>query len=93
MSFRGEVMTKRAEKVLQECQSWPPEEREELAALLYETLDSETDADYEVAWSAEIAERLREFDEGLVQGIPAEEVHRGAQEILDANRAPPARPN
>jgi putative addiction module component (TIGR02574 family) len=51
-------------------------DRAELAGLLIGSLDTEADADYQSAWSDEIARRLQELNSGAVQGIPWEEVRR-----------------
>jgi len=54
----------------------PSPDRGRLAALLIESLEPETDADADQAWSEEIARRLNEIDEGRVKMIPAEEARR-----------------
>lgn len=82
-------MTKRAEKMLKECKNWPPEERADLAAQILESLDENQEVDVYQAWDAEIAARLEELDKGLVELIPAEEVHREIQDIINAHRLPP----
>ena len=51
----------------------PPESRAALAEKLLESLPEDTQAEIDAAWGAEIDRRIREFDEGKVKGIPAEE--------------------
>ncbi len=48
-------------------------ERAELAGLLLQSLDRETDAEVDVAWRQEIARRMQELDSGAVQAVPWEE--------------------
>jgi hypothetical protein len=51
----------------------PVETRARLAAELLRSLDEDEDldgAEYEAAWSSEIAERLREVEVGEVQTVP-----------------------
>jgi putative addiction module component (TIGR02574 family) len=51
-------------------------DRAELAGLLIGSLDTESDADYQAAWSEEIARRLQELNSGAVKVIPWAEVRR-----------------
>lgn len=50
--------------------------RAHLAALLIESLNTETDADADQAWSEEIRQRLTDIDNGNVKMIPEEEARR-----------------
>jgi hypothetical protein len=45
------------------------------------------DSEIEAAWSAEIARRVKEFDDGIVVGIPADKVYRAAREALRQTRS------
>lgn len=78
------MMTQRAIKLWEECRSWPEEERAELADHLLESLDS--DFDVQAAWDKEIATRVQELEQGTVQCVPSEEVHRTIREMIDASR-------
>jgi putative addiction module component (TIGR02574 family) len=49
-------------------------EKETLLRLLWEELDGPPDPVVDAAWLEEVQRRSRELDEGLVKGIPAEEV-------------------
>jgi len=78
------MMTQRAIKLWEECRSWPEEERAELADQLLESLDSEDDVPS--VWDKEIAIRVQELEQGTVQCVPSEEVHRSIREMIDASR-------
>jgi hypothetical protein len=61
-----------------------PDERQELADELYESLVDETlDPEWEAAWSKEIEQRARDVAENRVELIDADDVHR---ELRDARR-------
>lgn len=67
------------EKILQEALALPAKERGELAAALLRSIEPEdtealTEAEWEKAWAAEAARRLKNLDEGRTRAIPAEEV-------------------
>ena len=49
-------------------------EQERLLRALLEELDGPIDPDADQAWLAEVQRRSADFDSGLVQAIPAEEV-------------------
>lgn len=49
-------------------------EQERLLRALLEELDGPIDPDADQAWLAEVQRRSADFDAGLVQAIPAEEV-------------------
>jgi hypothetical protein len=60
-------------KLRDEALRMPVEARARLAAELLRSLDEDEDldgAEYEAAWSSEIAERLREVEVGEVQTVP-----------------------
>lgn len=52
----------------------PEHERAELALSLIESLDGPADADAEAAWLQEIERRVRQYEKGEAQLVPAEEV-------------------
>lgn len=60
------------------------EERAELAERLLLSLDEPSESDIERLWLEEAERRLKEFREGKVKGIAAEEVFRRA--IADISR-------
>jgi putative addiction module component (TIGR02574 family) len=69
-------MTGEAKKVLDDALRLPDAERAELVGLLIESLDDESDANVQEAWSEEIAKRLAEIDNGSAKTIPWSEVRR-----------------
>lgn len=77
-------MTDRAQALLREALTLPPEERADVAAELLASLDDiETDvADIETAWAAEIEKRARRVLAGESPGIPWEDVRRRAEADL-----------
>jgi len=60
----------------------PEEERAELALSLIESLDGPADSDVEEARQQEIERRVRQFERGEVELIPAEEVFARARRRL-----------
>lgn len=67
------------EKILQEALALPREDRARVMEALQESLEPEdtealTEAEWEKAWAAEAARRLKNLDEGRTRAIPAEEV-------------------
>jgi putative addiction module component (TIGR02574 family) len=71
--------------VLEAAKSLPEPERVELIDALIATLEPEDAAPLDDAWLAEIDRRSREFDAGLVQTIPWEEVKERARRRVHAN--------
>jgi putative addiction module component (TIGR02574 family) len=69
-------MTQAAQQLLTEALRLPTEDRGELIASLIDSLETESDADADAAWSDEIARRLREIDEGRVEMIEWSEARR-----------------
>jgi putative addiction module component (TIGR02574 family) len=49
-------------------------QRARLAHVLIQSLDTDSDADAEQQWDAEIGRRVRQIREGQVRGIPASKV-------------------
>ncbi len=52
----------------------PVDERLALAAALLESVEGPGEPEWAEAWAAELDRRVREFDEGRVQGVPRSEV-------------------
>ena len=69
-------MTPDTRKLIDEALKLPPEARAALAGSLIESLDETVDKDATAAWEAEIAERVRELDDGSVKPIPWSEARR-----------------
>ena len=57
------------------------EERAQLAQVLLESVEQETEPEVEVAWEAEIASRLAKYERGEARLIPATEVFEAARRL------------
>ena len=60
----------------------PVQQRAELAAQLLSSLDALSEAEIEPLWFQEAAHRATEMDQGLSKRIPADEVSRQANALL-----------
>ncbi len=60
-------MAREVSKILQEAMNLPPEARAALAGSLFESLDTERDANSEGLWKEEVGRRLREIDTGTIE--------------------------
>jgi putative addiction module component (TIGR02574 family) len=63
-------MTTAADSLYQAALQLPDRDRAELAAMLIDSIDPTTDADWAEAWDAEIAKRIGELDQGNVKTVP-----------------------
>ena len=63
-------------RITSEALRLPMAERAALAGTLLDSLDGEVDEDVEAAWSAVIADRVRELRDGAVRTSPWSEVRR-----------------
>jgi len=75
-----------SQALLNDAMRLPDEQRAALAAALIESLDDGVDEDAEVAWSVEIARRLREVKSGHVKTIPWPQ----ARKMIAADEPPDA---
>lgn len=73
-------MNSQIDSLFSEAMKLSPDDREALAARLYDSLHDDLSLD--PAWDAEIARRVEEIRSGTVKGIPAEEVFRKMRERL-----------
>jgi putative addiction module component (TIGR02574 family) len=64
------------QRLIDEVLKLPAEARAALAGSLIESLDEAVDEDASAAWEAEIAERVRQLDDGSVKPIPWSEARR-----------------
>lgn len=62
--------------------SLPLEQRASLARRLLLSLEEPTEAEFDRLWGEESVRRAAEFDAGLVQAIPGEEVAAKARALL-----------
>ncbi len=67
-------MVGEVKKIVEQALKMPARERAEIAQLLLESLDQQTDVDVESAWQSEVERRILELDSGRVSCIPWEEV-------------------
>ena len=67
-------MSRAVSEIEQEIRALPDAEKERLLRALLEELDGPPDVGAEQAWLEEIQRRSREFDAGLVETIPADQV-------------------
>ena len=79
-------MTEQAMTVLKAAMDLPPEDREEVAERLLDSVCE--DQPLSAAWAAEIDRRMKEIDEGKAELIPAEQVFAEVREMLRKNRRP-----
>lgn len=63
-------------QLLTEALQMPTLDRGRLAALLIESLESETETDVDLAWAEEISRRLSDIDSGRVKMISEEDARR-----------------
>lgn len=78
-------MTHQAEAVLAEALRLSEEERGEIAAILFDTLETESEENVEKAWANEIARRLEEVRSGKEKPIPWEEVRKSLWKDADGD--------
>ena len=71
-----------AASITNEALSLPVQQRAELAAQLLSSLDALSESEIEPLWFQEAARRAAEMDQGLSKRIPADEVHRQANALL-----------
>jgi putative addiction module component (TIGR02574 family) len=75
-------MTDTAQRLKEELEKLPESDRAELAAFLFNTLDTEADEDTEAAWDAELERRSQEIHKGDAVGFPVDEVLAELRERL-----------
>ena len=67
-------MSQSPQQLLTEALELPSSDRGQLAAMLIDSLEGETDEVADQAWSDEIQQRLQDIDRGWVRMIPWSEV-------------------
>ena len=73
-------MNTHSQELLQSALCLPECDRAEIAASLIHSLDSQSDADVDVAWAEEIQRRIASIDNGEVKLVPWDDV---MQEMRD----------
>ena len=76
-------MAKTVEEIEREIRSLSDDERIHLLRDLVADLDGGRDPEVEKAWLEEAQRRYEELRSGIVEGIPAEEVFKGARDRLN----------
>ena len=67
-------MARKLEEIYQEASALSDRDRAELAGMLLDSLEGETDPEVEAAWAEEVERRIRQVDAGEVKLIPWEQV-------------------
>jgi putative addiction module component (TIGR02574 family) len=75
-------MGKKLDDVITAALQLSLEERAQLAGRLLLSLDEPSESELERLWLEEAERRLKEFREGKVRGIPADEVFRRAMDDI-----------
>jgi putative addiction module component (TIGR02574 family) len=70
------MLASKSKEIEKEALRLPIHERASLVVNLIRSLDEEEDPEAEEKWMEEVERRFREYKEGKVQGIPADEVFR-----------------
>lgn len=79
-------MIRSTESILIEALQLPLQERAALTTRLLASLDEHVDEGVDAAWDAEIAQRLKDIDEGKVQMVPGEQVMAELRRITRGER-------
>lgn len=79
-------MSHDVEQIAEDLLKLPSSSRAELAERLLGSIEDFTTPDVEQAWKNEVAKRIKEYESGVVQGIPAEDVFKAAREKLNEGR-------
>ncbi len=72
-------MTDQHRRILTEAMALPPMDRAELVEQLLASFDFPERAEIDAAWSTEAEDRLRAYERGDVEALPAEVVFRRIQ--------------
>ncbi|MEY2466366.1 MAG: putative addiction module component [Verrucomicrobiota bacterium] len=80
-------MTATLKKIANDLMTLPPEERLELADMLYERANPGDAKAIEQAWSEEIKRRVEDVETGRVKLIPSEKVHAEIRRKLNEIKA------
>ena len=58
-------------ELVEQAMALPPAARLALADRLIESVEGSRDTEWEIAWAAELARRVKEYEAGEVEAIPA----------------------
>jgi len=79
-------MTPDVDQIAKDLLKLPSSSRAKLAEKLLESIEDFTTSDIDQTWKVEVAKRIKEYESGIVQGIPAKEVFKAAREKLNEGR-------
>lgn len=74
-------MTHLLDELSQRAQALALEERAELAQILLESVERETDPEVQAAWEDEVASRIAKFERGEAKLIPASDDFEAARRL------------
>lgn len=77
-------MTSTLENIYAEAMKLSPEERADLADLLWVSVEPKVEVEVEAAWDEEIQRRIAELEAGRTEAIPGEEVFEELHAIIAA---------
>jgi putative addiction module component (TIGR02574 family) len=69
-------MNTQSQEIIDIALALPDEDRADIAATLIRSLETETDADADAMWAAEIQRRMDAIDRGEVRLVPWDDVMR-----------------
>lgn len=79
-------MSTKADAVLTLALDLPEQDRAEIAAALFDSIEPRTEAEVEEAWRQEVARRVAAMDAGDVRLVPWEQVRERLVMRLDERR-------
>ncbi|MDA0738414.1 MAG: addiction module protein [Nitrospirae bacterium] len=79
-------MSHDVEQIAEDLLKLPSSSRAELAERLLGSIEDFTTPDVEQAWKNEVAKRIKEYESGVVQCIPATDVFKAAREKSNEGR-------
>ena len=79
-------MSQDVKQITEDLLKLPSSSRAELAERLLESIEDFTTPEIEQAWKVEVSKRIKEYESGIVQSIPAKNVFKAAREKLNEGR-------
>lgn len=74
-------MTHLLDELSKKAEALALEERAQLAQILLESVEKETDPEVKAAWESEVASRIAKYERGEAKLIPAAEVFEAARRL------------
>jgi putative addiction module component (TIGR02574 family) len=72
-------MNAETEAIFNAALSLPPDNRASLAEKLLDSLGEKEQEEIDAAWAKEAEDRLKDFEEGKIKGVPFQEVMRSVR--------------